>query len=108
MLQLTAFGVTLAVEILWYVGGLTGIVGLRWWSALTLAIAVNAVTHPLVWWALAPHPTLQQLLATEVAVTLAEAAMLAVAVRRDIAALTLLSLGANASSPALTGLVLNR
>ena len=47
------------------------------------------------------------LLLTEVAVTLAEAAVLAVAVRRDLATLALLSVGANASS-LLTGLILNR
>lgn len=107
MSPLTAFGITVAVEMLWYVGGLTGIVGLRWYSALALAIVVNVVTHPLAWWLLSPDPTLLQLLLIEVGVTLAEAAMLAVAVRRELATLALLSLGANASS-LLTGLILNR
>lgn len=95
------------MESLWYVGGLVGIVGLRWWSAVTLAIVVNTVTHPAAWWVLAPHPSLLQLVVTEAGVTLAEATMLAVAVRRDFAMLALLSLGANASS-LLTGLILNR
>ncbi|MDP7721410.1 hypothetical protein [Mycobacterium sp. TY814] len=107
MSQLTAFVITVAVESLWYVGGLVGIVGLRWWSALMLTIGVNAVTHPVAWWVLAPDPTIARLLLTEVAVTLAEAAVLAVAVRRDLTTLALLSVGANASS-LLTGLVLNR
>ncbi|MHA7650810.1 hypothetical protein ACX9NE_15980 [Mycobacterium sp. ML4] len=107
MSQLTAFAVTIAVESLWYVGGLVGILGLRWWSALMLSIVVNAITHPLAWWVLAPNPTLGQLLLTEAVVTLAEAAVLAVAVRRDPATLALLSVGANASS-LLTGLILNR
>lgn len=107
MSQLTAFAVTIAVESLWYVGGLVGIVGLRWWSALMLAFGVNAVTHPVAWWVLSSHPTMLPLVLTEVAVTLAEAAVLAVAVRRDLATLALLSVGANASS-LLTGLILNR
>lgn len=107
MSQLTAFALTVAAELLWYVGGLVAIVGLRWWSAMMLAIGVNAVSHPLAWWLLAPHPALVPLLLTEVAVTLTEAAALAVAVRRDLAALALLSVGANASS-LLTGLILNR
>lgn len=107
MSQLTAFVVTVAVESLWYVGGLVGIVGLRWWWALLLAIGVNAVTHPVAWWVLAPDPTLPALALTELAVTLAEAVVLAVAVRRELVTLALLSVGANASS-LLTGLLLNR
>jgi len=105
--QLTAFVVTVAVESLWYVGGLVGIVGLRWWSALLLAMGVNAVTHPVAWWVLAPDPSLPALALTELAVTLAEAVVLAVAVRRELGTLALLSVGANASS-LLTGLLLNR
>jgi hypothetical protein len=105
--QLTAFAATVAVEMPWYAGGLAGIVGLRWPAALILAVAVNALTHPLAWWVLSPHPTLAQLLVTEVAVTFAEAALLAAAVRRDLGTLALLSVGANASS-LLTGLILNR
>lgn len=107
MSQLTAFTVTIAVESLWYVGGLVGIVGLRWRSALMLAIGVNAVTHPVAWWVLASGPGLVGLLLTEAAVTFAEAAVLAVAVRRELPTLALLSVGANASS-LLTGLILNR
>ena len=104
--QLAAFGLTLAVELPWYVGGLIAVVGVRWWAALALGILVNACTHPLLWWALAPHPTLLQTLLAEVAVVVAEAALLAVAIRRDVAILALLSASANASS-LLIGLLLS-
>ena len=72
--------------------------GLRWWVALALGIAVNACTHQLLWRVLAPHPTLPHTLLAEIVVVVAEAALLAVAVRRDLAVLALLSVGANASS----------
>jgi hypothetical protein len=56
---------------------------------------VNVCTHPVLWWMLA-HPTLQQTLMAEAVV--AEAALQAVAVRRDVAVLAQLSLAANTSS----------
>jgi hypothetical protein len=104
--QLAAFGVTLAVEVPWYVAGLVGIVGVRWWAALGLAVAVNACTHPLMWYVLAPDPTLLRTGLAEAAVVVAEAALLAVAIRRDFTVLALLSVAANASS-VLTGLLLS-
>lgn len=104
--QLAAFGLTLAVELPWYIGGLAALVGVRWWSALALGVMVNACTHPLLWWTLAPHPSLLQTLPAEAAVILAETALLAVAIRRDFAVLALLSASANASA-LLTGLLLS-
>jgi len=104
--QLAAFGLTLAVELPWYLAGLVALVRVRWWLALGLGVAVNALTHPLLWWVLAPAPTLLQIALAEVVVVLAEAALLAVALRRDVVVLGLLSLGANASS-VLVGLLLS-
>lgn len=98
MSQLAALALTLVVELPWYVTGLVIVVGVRWWAALALGIVVNACTHPLLWWMLAPHPTLPQTLLAEVVVVVAEAALLAAAVRRDLGVLALLSVAANASS----------
>lgn len=98
MSQLAAFALTLVIELPWYVTGLVCLVGVRWWAGLLLGIGVNACTHPLLWWVLAPHPTLPHTLLAEIVVVAAEAALLAVAVRRDLAVLALLSVGANASS----------
>jgi hypothetical protein len=103
--QLAAFALTLAVELPWYVTGLVFLVSVRWWVALALGIGVNACTHPLLWWVLAPNPTLPHTLLAEIVVVVAEAALLAVAVRRDLALLALLSVGANASS-LLVGMLL--
>jgi hypothetical protein len=104
--QLAAFGLTLAVELPWYGGGLVvlHLTRLRW--ALGLGVLVNAVSHPLLWWALAPHPSLARLAGAEVGVWLLEALLLWAAVRRDLGPLLVLSLAANASS-LLIGLVLS-
>lgn len=106
MPQLAAFALTLAVELPWYVGGLVALVRLRWWTAAGLGVAVNVCTHPLLWWLLTQQASLLQTVAAEAVVVLAEAALLAVAVRRDIAVLAMLSLAANASS-FLVGLLLS-
>jgi hypothetical protein len=82
----------------WYVGGLVVVVGLRLWSALGLAVAVNMCTHPVLWWVLAPQPALLHTLVAEAVAVVVEWALLAVAVRRDLAVLGLLSFGANVSS----------
>ena len=103
---MAAFGLTLAVELPWYLAGLVALVRVRWWLALGLGVAVNALTHPLLWWVLAPAPTLLRIALAEVVVVLAEATQLAVALRRDVVVLRLLSLGANASS-VLVGLLLS-
>jgi len=104
--QLAAFGVTLAVELPWYVVGLVGLRLTRWLTALALGVAVNAVSHPLLWWWLAPHPTFARLAVAEVAVWLLESALLSAALRRAPALLAVLSLAANASS-LLIGLLLS-
>jgi hypothetical protein len=104
--QLAAFGVTLAVELPWYVAGLVVLRLTRWWTALALGVVVNAVSHPLLWWWLAPHPTFARLAVAEVAVWLLETALLGAAVRRAPALLAVLSLAANASS-LLIGLLLS-
>ena len=98
MSQPAAFALTLVVELPWYVTGLVILVGVRWLAALALGIGVNACTHPLLWWTLAPHPTLLQTLLAEIVVVVAETALLAAAVRRDLAVLAWLSVAANASS----------
>jgi hypothetical protein len=107
--QLAAFGVTLAVELPWYVAGLIAlrlVSAARWWAALALGVAVNAVSHPLLWWWLAPHPTLARLGVAEVAAWLLETLLLVAALRREPAPLAVLSLAANASS-LLVGLLLS-
>jgi hypothetical protein len=107
--QLAAFGLTLAVELPWYGAGLVGlrlVKPARWWWALVLGIAVNAISHPLLWWSLAPHPSLGRLAVAEAGVWLLEALLLGAAIRRDLALLLVLSLAANASS-LLIGLLLS-
>lgn len=106
MSQLSAFAVTVAVELPWYLGGLVALVGVRWWWALWLAVALNMCTHPVLWWVLTPQPSLPHLVLAETVVIVAEWALLVVAVRRDLAVLLLLSFGANASS-LLIGLLLS-
>jgi hypothetical protein len=104
--QQAAFALTLVIELPWYVTGLVCLVGARWWAGIVLGIGINACTHPLLWWALAPHPTLPRTLLAEIVVVVAELALLAVAVRRDLAVLALISVGANASS-LLIGMLLS-
>jgi hypothetical protein len=104
--QLAAFGLTLAVELPWYAAGLVALrlVRLRW--ALVLGVLVNAVSHPLLWWWLAPHPSFTRLAVAEAGVWLLEALLLFAAIRREPALLLVLSLAANASS-LLIGLLLS-
>jgi hypothetical protein len=107
--QLAAFGLTLAVELPWYGAGLVArrlVARARWWWAPVLGVAVNAVSHPLLWWWLAPHPSLARLAVAEAAVWLMEALLLWAAIRRELALLLVLSLAANASS-LLIGLILS-
>jgi hypothetical protein len=107
--QLAAFGLTLAVELPWYGAGLLALRLVkpgRWWWALVLGVAVNAISHPLLWWSLAPHPSLGRLAVAEAGVWLLEALLLWTAIRRDVALLLVLSLAANASS-LLIGLLLS-
>ncbi len=109
MSQLAAFGLTLAVELPWYGAGLVAlrlVEPARWWWALALGVVVNAISHPLLWWSLAPHPSLTRLAVAEAGVWLLEALLLWAAIRRELALLLVLSLAANASS-LLIGLLLS-
>jgi hypothetical protein len=73
-------------------------------KAVLLGVAVNLLTHPVLWWSLAPSPSAGALWGAEAAVVVAEAAVLWLACRRDPALLLVASLGANAVS-LLIGLV---
>ena len=105
MPQLVALGLTIAVELPWYVLGLAGLRLASAWRAALLGTAVNLVTHPVLWWLLSPRPTPTRLTVTELAVCVVEASLLFIWVRREPALLVLLSVGANATS-VLIGLLL--
>jgi hypothetical protein len=95
---------TLAVEVPLYVLALTALRFATAGRAVLLGVAVNLLTHPLLWWSLAPSPSAGALWGAEAAVVVAEAAVLWLATRRDPALLLVASLGANAAS-LLIGLV---
>jgi hypothetical protein len=126
--QLAALGLTVAIELPWYVLGLVGLrtgrlstAGARRsgvcggeagqlstagvWRAALLGLGVNLVTHPVLWWLLAPRPTLALFALAELAVCAVEALLLWCWLRRDLALLAVLSVGANATS-VLVGLLL--
>lgn len=98
MPQLAALGLTIAVELPWYVVGLAALRLARPGRAALLGIGVNLVTHPVLWWLLSPRPTMFRLTMTELAVTAVEASLLFIWVRREPALLVVLSVGANATS----------
>jgi len=81
--------------------------GLIGWLAVTalLGAAVNLLTHPVLWWFLAPGASAGRFWGAEAVVVVAEAAMLWPACRRDPVLLLVTSLGANATS-VLIGLLL--
>ena len=106
MSQLAAFGLTLAVELPWYVAGLVALRLAGWRRALVLGVVVNALSHPVLWWFLAPRPTLPRIAVAEVAVCAFEALLLFAAIRREPALLVLLCVAANACS-VLIGLLLS-
>jgi hypothetical protein len=93
---LLALALTLLVEVPVYVVvfRFAGILpGVRGWAA---AIAVNLVTHPLVWLVLSAHPG--WFWVVEGSVVLVEAGLLWAWVRRDPGLLALTALLANAAS----------
>ncbi len=106
MSQLAAFGLTLAVELPWFVAGLVTLRLAGWRRALVLGVLINTLSHPMLWWFLAPHPTLPRTAVAEVAVCAFEALLLFAAIRREPALLALLSVAANACS-VLIGLLLS-
>ncbi|MDG6109054.1 hypothetical protein Daura_50420 [Dactylosporangium aurantiacum] len=96
--MIPALLLTLAVEVPLYVLALTALRLATWRRAVPLGVVVNLLTHPVLWWALAPRPSPAALWTAEAVVVLAEAAMLWLACRRDPAVLLVTSLGANAAS----------
>jgi hypothetical protein len=96
---------TLAVEVPLYVLALTALRVATPRRALLLGVGVNLLTHPVLWWSLAPTPSAAALWGAEAAVVVVEAAALWLACRRDPVLLLVASLGANAAS-LLIGLAL--
>lgn len=103
--MIPALLLTLAVEVPLYAVALRALGLATWRRAALLGVLVNLLTHPLLWWFLAPRPAAGRLWGAEAAVVVAEAAVLWVACRRDPALLLVTSLGANATS-VLIGLLL--
>jgi hypothetical protein len=105
-----ALALTLAVELPVYAVALRALLGTRLPSALAAAVAVNLVTHPLVWWALGAAARSRggyetALLPVEIAAWLTEAALLRTLLRGQGRALLHAALAANAAS-LLAGLVI--
>ena len=106
MTAIAALGLTIAVELPIYVLGL-GVLRLASPArAVLLGFGVNLLTHPVLWYVLAPDPTAVRILVAEVVVCLVEAAAIWLVVRRDGALLVVLALGANAASFSV-GLLIN-
>jgi Na+/melibiose symporter-like transporter len=107
MSQATALALTLAVEVPMIGLALTGLRLARIGRAVLLGMGVNLLTHPVLWWALAPRPDPARFWFAEGCVCAVEAVLLwlGLAVRRDFAMLVVLSVGANAASAA-AGLLL--
>lgn len=103
--MIRALALTLAVEVPLYTAGLAALrlAGRR--RAVLLGVLVNLLTHPALWWFLAPRPSAGRLWAAEAVVALVEAAALAAVLRRDPLLVLVLSVGANAASVA-AGLLL--
>jgi len=101
--QALALALTLAVEVPLVALALTGLRLARLGRAVLLGVGVNLVTHPVLWWSLAPHPEPARFWFAEACVCVVEAVLLwwGLAVRRDIAVLVILSVGANAASVAV-------
>ncbi|MDI1461303.1 hypothetical protein QEZ54_10020 [Catellatospora sp. KI3] len=97
-----ALALTLAVEVPLYAVALRAGWRVPWPRAATVAVAVNLVTHPVLWSVLwqvrgaGSYPVL--LAAAEVAVCAAEAALLAWWLRRPDRLLAVLAVGVNAVS----------
>ena len=87
LLWLTAFAWTLAIELPIYtylVGGYFR----RWWGVVVVAIGINLVTHPMLWFVFPRlEPRWLYLVAGETTVILIEAVLLAIAIRRPLHAL---------------------
>jgi hypothetical protein len=105
----TALALTLVVEVPLYALALHAGWRLPWWRGALLGVAVNALTHPVLWHALdgARHARSYPLVlvAAETGVALVEWAVVALVVRRDRLALGVVCAGVNAAS-VLAGLTL--
>lgn len=95
---------TVAIELPLWVAGLLALRLCGPVRAVALGIGVNLLTHPVLWRALEPAPTLGLVLAAEACVVVIEAAVVRLATGRAAGQAVLLSLGANAASFAV-GLV---
>lgn len=95
---------TVAIELPLWVAGLLALRLGGPVRAVALGIGVNLLTHPVLWRALEPAPTLGLVLAAEACVVVIEAAVVRLATGRAAGQAVLLSLGANAASFAV-GLV---
>lgn len=84
---LTAFVWTLAIELPIYTLAIGRCLP-RWWSVVALVVAINAVTHPMLWFVFPRlEPTWWYLVAGELTVTAIEIALVAIATRRPARAL---------------------
>lgn len=105
-----ALGLTLAVEVPLWTGLVAWAVEVPRRRAVLVAVVVNVVSHPLLWFVLVPAldaatgRTVAGLLAAEGLVCLAEALVARVLVGRDLGQLALVAVAANATSFAV-GLV---
>ena len=97
---------TLAVEVPLYAAALIALRLCRPALAVATAAGVNLLTHPALWWLLAPQPSVARVAAAELAVWVAETALLWLVVRRRPGVLAVVSAGANAAS-VLAGLAVN-
>jgi hypothetical protein len=104
MTQGIAFLLALAIEVPLVSAGVVALRLTGWRPAILLAAVVNLITHPVLWTALAPGPSLLRLVTAEVLVCLVESVLLWLPFRRDLLELVVLGTAANAASLA-TGLL---
>ena len=105
-----AFAVTLLVEVPVYLAALTLVAGIRVRTAVGLSVAVNAVSHPLLWFLLVPGlgaPGATAVLVAEAIVLVGEAMALMVVLRRHLVVLVVTAVVANGLS-LLIGVALQR
>jgi hypothetical protein len=104
LLWFAAFAWTIALEQPIYTLALRRHVR-RWWTPCAIALAVNAITHPLLWFAFPRFaPYWQYVVAGELCVIAVEAVIVALVIRRGAPAIAA-SVAANTVST-LVGLAL--
>ena len=92
---------TVAIELPLWVAGLVALRVCGPLRAVLLGVGVNLLTHPVLWRALDPAPSLGVLLAAEACVVVIEAAVVRLASGRGAGNALLVALGTNAASLAL-------